>query len=213
MPPKEAIAFQKELATQVIIDRPLDFSRIELVAGVDVSVKNGWSQAAVVVLRMQDFSIIETALAKQPTSYPYIPGLLSFREGPVLVEAFEKLTTSPDLFLFDGIGYAHPRRIGIACHMGLWLQKPTVGCGKTRLCGEHPAPAHEKGGFVPLTHKGEEIGAVLTTRTGVKPLFISPGHLCDLPGAIEATMRCVTRFRLPEPIRCAHNAAGNFQVD
>ncbi len=206
-PPKDAIALQKELAGRVIIDRPLDFDRVKLVAGVDVSVKDGWSQAAVVVTRLPDFAVIETVTIKRPTSYPYIPGLLSFREGPVLVEAFQKLTCEADLFLFDGIGYAHPRRIGIASHMGLWLNKPTIGCGKSRLCGTHGAPLPEKGGAVPLMDRGDTIGSVVTTRTGCKPLFISPGHLCDLPGAVVATLRCTTRYRLPEPVRLAHKAA------
>lgn len=207
LPPKDAIQLQKALARQVISDRPVDFSKITLVAGVDVSVKSGWSQAAVIVTRMPDMEVIETSLARRETSYPYIPGLLSFREGPVLVEAFRKLSVTPDLLLFDGIGIAHPRRIGIASHMGLWLNLPTVGCGKSRLCGEHDIPSPDKGGFVPLTHRGETIGAVLTTRPGVAPMIISPGHLCDLPSAITATMVCLTRFRLPEPVRFAHKAA------
>lgn len=207
LPPKEAIALQKELAARVVTDRPLDLDAVKLVAGVDVSVKDGFSQAAVVVLRMTDFAIVETVTARQPTAYPYIPGLLSFREGPVLVEAFEKLELEPDLFLFDGIGIAHPRRIGIACHMGLWLNKPSIGCGKSRLCGRHALPAPDKGGSVPLVDRGETIGAVLTTRAGCKPLFISPGHLCDLQGAVAATMLCTTCYRLPEPTRLAHKAA------
>lgn len=197
LPPKDAIRLQKELAEQIVSDRPVDFSRLTLVAGVDVSVQNGWSQAAVIVTSLPDMDVVETSIARQETSYPYIPGLLSFREGPVLVEAFRKLKTIPDLFLFDGIGIAHPRRIGIASHMGLWLGIPTIGCGKSRLCGAHDAPSPDKGGFVPLTHRGETIGVALTTRAGVAPMIISPGHLCDLPSAIAVTMGCVRRFRLP----------------
>jgi len=211
LPPKYAIQLQKQLAAQVISDCPLDFNAISLVAGVDVSVKNGWSQAAVTVSSFPDMTLIEIVLARQETCYPYIPGLLSFREGPVLVEAFRKLRTVPDLFLFDGIGIAHPRRIGIASHMGLWLNLPTVGCGKSRLCGVHDTPSPRKGCFAPITHRNEIIGVALTTRTGVSPMIISPGHLCDLPSAIDATMRCVGRFRLPEPIRHAHRAAGVFE--
>ncbi|MEN3931230.1 deoxyribonuclease V [Microvirga sp. W0021] len=207
LPPKEAIALQKKLAGQVIIDRPLDLSKVKLVAGVDVSVKDGWSQAAVVIIHLPDFHIIETVLAKQQTAYPYIPGLLSFREGPVLVEAFEKLQNIPDLFLFDGFGYAHPRRIGIASHMGLWLDKPTIGCGKTRLCGKYDTPSPQKGESAELVDKGETIGAALTTRDHCNPMFISAGHLCDLDSAIAATMLCTGRYRLPEPTRLAHKAA------
>lgn len=207
LPPKEAIALQKKLATEVIIDRAVDFDQVRLVAGVDVSVKDGWSQAAVVVTRLPDFAVVEAVTVKRETCYPYIPGLLSFREGPVLVEAFEQLAAEPDLFLFDGIGLAHPRRIGIACHMGLWLEKPTVGCGKSRLCGRHAAPALDKGGSVPLIDHGEIIGSVLTTRNGCKPMFISPGHLCDMASAVTATMLCITRYRLPEPVRLAHRTA------
>ncbi len=133
--PAQAIALQQQLVKEVIYDRPLDLDNIRLVAGVDVSVKENVSQAAVVVLRFPELTIIETSLFQMPTPFPYIPGLLSFREGPALEEAFKKLQNEPDVFIFDGMGRAHPRRIGIATHMGLWLQKPTIGCGKTLLVG------------------------------------------------------------------------------
>jgi len=208
--PDEAVSLQKELRHEIIADRPIDIDRIRLVAGVDVSVKNGRSQAAIVVVTFPDFQPVETVLAQGPTPFPYIPGLLSFREGPVLQEAFEKLQAEPDAFLFDGMGIAHPRRIGIASHMGLWLQRPTVGCGKTRLVGRHAALPEEKGASAPLIDKGETIGVALRTRTGTNPMFISPGHLADIRTATDLVMRCTPKYRLPEPIRMAHNAAGQF---
>jgi deoxyribonuclease V len=209
--PQEAIALQKMLAAEVISNQPIDINTVRWVAGVDVSVKDNVSQAAVVVSTFPDLHPVETVLAQQPTPFPYIPGLLSFREGPVLVEAFEKLQQTPDVFIFDGMGIAHPRRIGIASQMGLWLQKPTIGCGKTHFVGSYDEPRQERGAWSELRDKGELIGAVLRTRAGVKPVYISPGHLADLPTAIELVLRCVTKYRLPEPIRLAHNAAGGFE--
>ncbi len=212
--PEAAIALQKAMVHEVIYDRPLDLSAVKLVAGVDVSVKNDgrrdMSQAAVVVLSYPDLQIIETVRASMPTPFPYIPGLLSFREGPVLEEAFAKLQHEPDVFIFDGMGRAHPRRMGIATHMGLWLQKPTIGCGKTLFVGTYVEPPNERAGYADLVHKGEVIGVILRTRPAVKPVYISPGHLIDLPSSIELVMRCTTKYRLPEPIRAAHNAAGIF---
>ncbi|MGO4707260.1 deoxyribonuclease V [Microvirga sp. 2MCAF38] len=210
--PQEAISLQKKLKNEVISKRPIDLDKISLVAGVDVSVKNEQSQAAVVVMTFPGFVPVETVLARCPTPFPYIPGLLSFREGPVLEEAFEKLESDPDVFLFDGMGIAHPRRIGIASHMGLWLQRPTIGCGKTLLCGRYSDLGEEKGSFAPLIDKGETIGVALRTRTAKNPMFISPGHMADIPTAMELVLRCSPKFRLPEPIRLAHNAAGRFAV-
>ncbi|TNC65164.1 deoxyribonuclease V [Rubellimicrobium roseum] len=209
--PSEAVALQQELRAEVVADRPFDLAGLRLIAGVDVSVKENVSQAAVVVASFPDFRVVDVARAMRPTPFPYVPGLLSFREGPVLEEAFESLTTEPDLFLFDGNGIAHPRRIGIASHMGLWLSRPTVGSAKTRLTGRHEPVPPEKGAWAPLMDKGEVIGAALRTRAGTNPVFVSPGHLIDLPSAIDLVMRCSPRFRLPEPIRLAHNAAGAFE--
>lgn len=209
--PAEAIALQRELRDEVVSDRPIDLSKVELVAGVDVSVKDGQSQAAIVVVTYPGFLPVETVLARHPTPFPYVPGLLSFREGPVLEEAFGRLEAEPDVFLFDGMGIAHPRRIGIASHMGLWLERPTIGCGKTLLCGRYRDLPEEKGGMAPLIDKGETIGVALRTRTGTNPLFISPGHLTDIPTAAELVLRCALKYRLPEPIRLAHNAAGEFR--
>jgi deoxyribonuclease V len=205
--PADAIALQQEMRRDIVADRPISLDDVHLIAGVDVSVKDEMSRAAIVVLTFPDFQHVDTVLATAPTPFPYVPGLLSFREGPVLEEAFAELATIPDVFLFDGMGIAHPRRIGIASHMGLWLEKPTIGCGKTRLVGHHPALGEERGAAAPLMHRGEQIGVVLRTRTGCNPLFISPGHLADIDSAAELVLRCAPRFRLPEPIRQAHKAA------
>lgn len=218
--PTQAIALQKDLRSQ-IIHAPLDIEQVKLVAGVDVSVKNGMSQAAVVVCALPDFSVIETVCARLPTPFPYVPGLLTFREGPVLIEAFSRLCHEPDVFLFDGMGIAHPRRMGVAAHMGLLLDRPSIGCGKSRLCGYHDEPGSAKGASAPLRDKirgevkreaGDEevIGMVLRTRANVSPVFISPGHRADIATSVSLTMRCISRYRLPEPIRLAHRAAGEF---
>jgi deoxyribonuclease V len=208
--PDEAIALQRQLVKEVIYDRPLKLDTIRLVAGVDVSVKDSVSQAAVVVASFPDLRPVETVRWQMPTPFPYIPGLLSFREGPVLEEAFRRLEHEPDVFIFDGMGRAHPRRIGIATHMGLWLQRPTIGCGKTRLTGKYVEPPNERGAQSDLVDRGEVIGVILRTRAGVKPVYISVGHLADLPSSVELVMRCTSRYRLPEPIRYAHNAAGRY---
>jgi deoxyribonuclease V len=208
--PAEAIALQRRLKPELITRTPIDLARVRLVAGVDVSVKNARSRAAIVVVALPDFRHVETATAEQATPFPYVPGLLSFREGPVLEEALGKLTVAPDVFLFDGMGIAHPRRIGIASHMGLWLERPTIGCGKTLLCGDHDEVGPTRGSFAPLVDRGETIGVALRTRANVAPIFVSPGHRTDLGSAIGLVLACTPRWRLPEPIRMAHNAAGDF---
>lgn len=210
MTPQEAIVLQKNLAAQVDTRTLIDLDRLELVAGVDVSVKNNTSQAAIVVLTFPEMQIVETALAEIPTPFPYITGLLSFREGAVILEAQKKLQSQPGVYIFDGQGIAHPRRIGIASHIGLWWDVPTVGCGKTWLIGQHGELAPEKGSYELLKDKGEDIGVVLRTRTNVKPVYVSVGHKATLETAWELVLRCATRYRLPEPIRAADHAAGNF---
>lgn len=208
--PAQAIQLQNEMAKQVVYDRPLDLNAARLVAGVDVSVKENTSHAAVVVVKFPELTPVETVTATMPTPFPYIPGLLSFREGPVLEEAFQQLQNVPDVFIFDGMGRAHPRRIGIASHMGLWLGKPTIGCGKTLLTGKYIEPENERGAYADLVDRKEVIGAILRTRVNTKPVYISVGHLADLPTSVELVMRCSPKYRLPEPIRYAHNAAGDF---
>jgi deoxyribonuclease V len=208
MLPGEAIQLQRDLAAQVITDQPLPLTAVRLVAGVDVSVKDNVSRAAVVVLRYPELDVIETVKAERPTTFPYVPGLLSFREGAVIVDALRKLQATPDVFVFDGQGTIHPRRIGIACHIGLWLDRPTVGCAKSRLVGHAEALPAAKGSWVPLVDRGETVGVVLRTRTNIKPVFVSVGHRATLDDARQLVLSCTTRYRLPEPTRAAHHAAG-----
>lgn len=205
--PKEAVAIQKSLQSHVNLTD--DFGEIKTVAGVDVGFEknNTVTRAAVAVLDFQTLEVVETAIAHRPTSFPYIPGLLSFREVPCVLEAMLKLSEEPDLLLCDGQGIAHPRRFGIAAHLGLLLDIPSVGVGKSRLTGTYDEPGAEKGSSAPLMDKGEQIGTVLRTRTNVKPLFISPGHRVSIETAPQLVMKCITRFKLPETTRLAHKLA------
>lgn len=210
--PEAAVALQRTMASQVVYDVALPLDKVRLVAGVDVSVKENVSHAAVVVLTFPDLQVVETVTNTLPTPFPYIPGLLSFREGPVLEAAFAQLQHEPDVLIFDGMGRAHPRRLGIASHLGLWLDKPTIGCGKTLLTGRYVEPPQERGASAPLMWRDELIGAILRTRVNTKPVYISPGHRIDLESALAVVMACTPKYRLPEPIRAAHNAAGAFSV-
>lgn len=205
--PKAAIALQRELAPHLISDTPIALDRLSSVAGVDVSVRRKRSRAAVVVMSYPELDTIEISRAERETSFPYIPGLLAFREGPVILDALRQLRCQPDAFIFDGMGQIHPRKMGIAAHLGLWLQRPTVGCGKTHFIGDFVEPAAEKGSSSALIYRDEQIGAVLRTRAKVKPVYVSVGHLADLASAVKLTLSATTRFRLPEPVRAAHNEA------
>jgi deoxyribonuclease V len=205
---REAIALQRRLAAMVRVENLLP-AVLHTVAGVDVSYQRFGELffAAVVVLRLSDGTVVEEATARRRVSFPYVPGLLSFRELPVVLEAFRRLKAVPDAVLVDGQGIAHQRRLGLASHLGLWLDLPTVGCAKSRLCGEHDPPGTNRGDRTPLLLDGAEVGTVLTTRQGVKPLFVSPGHKVDVAAAAELTLRCAVRYRLPEPTRLAHHLA------
>ena len=205
--PKAAIALQRELAPRLIGDAPLALERIASVAGVDVSVRGEISRAAVVVMGYPQLEVLEIARAERKTVFPYIPGLLAFREGPVVLDALRQLRSAPDAFIFDGMGQIHPRKMGIAAHLGLWLRRPTIGCGKTHYIGEFAQPSQDKGSSSPLLYRDEQIGAVLRTRAKVKPVYVSVGHLADLDSALHLVMAVTTRFRLPEPVRAAHRAA------
>ncbi|MAR92994.1 MAG: deoxyribonuclease V [Pseudomonadota bacterium] len=209
--PEQAITLQQQWRRQVITEDLL--GPVTHVAGVDVGFEdqNKVTRAAIVVLSYPDLQVVDSALARLPTHYPYIPGLLSFREMPAILRAYEQLRVIPDLLLCDGQGIAHPRRFGIACHLGLWLDKPAIGVGKSRLVGKHAEPPAEKGHWTPLLDDNEVIGAVLRTRVGVKPLYISPGHRISLEGAVHWVMACVTRFKLPETTRQAHHLASNLK--
>ncbi|WP_372794380.1 deoxyribonuclease V [Pontiella sp.] len=205
--PKKAIAIQKALQSHVNLTD--DFGEIKTVAGVDVGFEknNTITRAAIVVLDFQTLEVLESAVAHHPTSFPYVPGLLSFREVPCVLEAMLKLSAEPDLLLCDGQGIAHPRRFGIAAHLGLLLDIPAIGVGKSRLTGSHDEVPPEKGAHVPLMDKDEQIGVVLRTRTNVKPLYISPGHRVSIETAPGLVMQCVTRYKLPETTRHAHRLA------
>ncbi len=204
--PREAIALQQRLRERVI--RRRTFRRLRLVAGVDVSVKDDLSRSAVVVLTFPEMEVVESATAERPVEFPYVPGLLAFREVPVIREAVRKLSTRPELLLVDGHGYAHPRRFGVACHLGVELDVPSIGCGKSLFVGRHREPAAKRGGRARLHHGGEAIGTVLRTRDGVRPIFVSIGHRIDLATAVRVVLRCCTKYRLPEPIRYADMLAG-----
>ncbi len=207
--PKEAVALQRRLAGQVeTADR---IGPLRRVAGTDVGFEDAGrtTRAAVAVLAFPELTVIETVVVREPTRFPYIPGLLSFREAPALLAALERLPTPPDLLLVDGQGRAHPRRFGLACHLGLLTGLPAIGVGKTRLTGQHDDPGPQKGDWAPLVDRGETIGAVLRTRAGVAPLFISPGHRVGLATALRLTLACTTRFRLPETTRAAHHLASD----
>ncbi len=205
--PKEAIAIQKSLLDRVVLHD--DFGEIKTVAGVDVGFEenNTITRAAIAVLDFESMELIESVIARRPTTFPYVPGLLSFREIPAVLEAMLKLEAVPDLLLCDGQGIAHPRQFGIAAHLGLLTDIPAVGVAKSRLIGTHAEVPKEKGNHVPLLHKGDQIGVVLRTRANVKPLFISPGHRVGMESAIRFVMHCTTRYRLPETTRWAHKLA------
>ena len=202
----EAAAIQRELSGRV--SRRNTATEVALVAGVDISYKASRARAAVVVLEHATQAIVEVRTAQRALRFPYVPGLLSFREIPAALAAWEKLTMTPDLVLVDGQGIAHPRRFGLAAHLGLVLNLPTIGCAKTRLIGSHQEPAPEAGARTRLIDRGEVIGAVVRTRSGVKPLYVSIGHRVDLRSAIRHVLGCTRGFRLPEPQRLAHHAAG-----
>jgi deoxyribonuclease V len=205
--PAEAVAQQRELAPLVVREDRL--GEVRRVAGIDVGFEAGGSvtRAAVAVLDFPSLALVEQALARRPTTFPYVPGLLSFREAPAVLEALAQLAAPPDLILYDGQGLAHPRRIGIASHVGLLSRIPTIGVAKTRLVGEFEEPGTERGAWSPLFHRGEEIGAVLRTRTGVAPLYVSTGWGVSLPTAIRWVLACAPKFRLPETTRQAHRLA------
>ena len=204
---QEAIAIQDSLRDQVV--REDRFGAIKTVAGIDVGFEDGGgvTRAAVVVLRYPELELAETAVIRRPTTFPYIPGLLSFREGPAVLEAIDRLRALPDLLICDGQGFAHPRRLGLACHLGLWTGLPSIGAAKSRLIGQHESIGEKRGDWQPLWDAGELIGAALRTRPGAKPLYISTGHRIGLETAIGMVLACTRAYRLPEPTRQAHRLA------
>ena len=200
----EAIELQKRLAGQVRIE-PLP-ADARLIAGADVSILKARNEliAGVVLWDLQERKVVEQTVVRGQARFPYVSGLLSFREAPAVLKAFEELRHQPDVALFDGQGYAHPRRFGLACHLGVLLNMPSIGCAKSRLIGEYVEPASPRGSWTDLVHGDEAIGAVLRTRDGISPLYISIGHRANLRTSIDLVLRCCTRYRLPEPTRLAH---------
>jgi deoxyribonuclease V len=207
--PAQARAIQNELRAHVI--RKDAFGAVKYVAGVDVGFEDGGAvtRAAVVVLSFPDLQLIEQAVAKRPTSFPYVPGLLSFREIPAVLDALAQLNTQPDLLLCDGQGIAHPRRLGIASHLGVLTGWPTIGVAKSLLIGVHAEVPAARGGWAPIGHGDEIIGAALRTRIKVRPVYVSIGHKVSLNSAIDHVMCCTTRYRLPETTRLADRLASN----
>lgn len=188
--------------------------KIKTAAGIDCAFSKDKKRicAVIMLLSLPDFEVVETVSAVEKVTFPYIPGLLSFREGPVCLKAASKLRANPDVFIIDGQGTAHPRRLGLACHLGLFLNRPTIGCAKSRLTGYFDEPGIEKGDYSWLKDTDEIIGAVVRTRKNVKPVFISVGNKCLLKDAIRMTLACATRFRLPEPTRLAHQAVSKLRL-
>ena len=202
--PREAVELQKSLRERVRL-KPLT-KKIKTIAGADISFNKFESTvyAGLVVLSLPGLEVVEEVGVVSETKFPYVPGLLSFRESPSVLEAWAKLRTEPDAVMFDGQGIAHPRRVGIASHVGLLINRPTLGCAKSVLVGKYEEPGPERGSWAELVDKGEVVGAAVRTKTKVQPIFVSPGHLIDLEGAIGLTLQCDGGYRQPEPTRRAH---------
>jgi deoxyribonuclease V len=200
--PQEAIKIQKDLKSNISLKK--SFNKIDKIAGVDVSYYQNKMIAGVIIFKFPNLKIIERQSFVASINFPYIPGLLTFREGPSILSAFKKIKNEPDIILFDGQGIAHPRRMGIATHLGLFLDRPTIGCAKSRLSGKYISVGEQKGDYTPLKEGEEVLGVVLRTRKGVKPIFLSPGHKIDLPDSIEIVLKCIVKYRLPLPVREAH---------
>jgi len=204
----QALDIQLRLASQV--SRSNEVATPRFIAGVDISVNRaqGMATGAVVVLNYPELRLVETKIVNGELGFPYVPGLLSFREAPLTLAACQRLTLTPDLILVDGQGIAHPRRMGLASHLGLFLNTPTIGCAKSLLCGQHEEPGDELGSYTEVVDGGETIGAALRTKLGTKPIYVSIGHKVDLQAAIYWVLECCRGYRLPEPTRLAHLAAG-----
>lgn len=203
----EAIQIQEGLRDCIILKNP--FLKVQTVGGADVaySKNNNLLFGAITVLSFPEMKPIDEATACGEVSFPYVPGLFAFREGPVLLEAYQKLKAKPDLIIFDGHGIAHPKQFGLACHLGLWLDLPSIGCAKTPLIKAIRPPGASKGSFSWIYFEGKKVGAVLRTRQGVKPVFVSPGHRIDLTTSIRIILATCQRYRIPEPLRRAHQTA------
>lgn len=211
--PAQAIEIQKQLAYEVVAEDKFE-TPITTVAGIDLGydAKNDVSRAVVVVLSFPGLELLESSEAKMPIQFPYVPGLLSFRETPVAIKALEKLTLAPDVILCDGQGLAHPRRFGIACHIGLIADVPTIGVAKSLLVGKYENLGEERGSVAPLVHRGEEVGVALRTKNKVQPVFVSVGHLINLETATRIVLDCAPKYRLPETTRLADKMASYRKI-
>ncbi len=213
------LSYSRAREVQADLACKVEFTRLKkrpkLLAGIDCAFSKDGERvfAAVIVLRLPQFELVEMVNAARKVTFPYIPGLLSFREAPVCIAAVEKLRSSPDVFIIDGQGIAHPRRLGLAAHLGLFFERPTIGCAKSRLTGDFEEPSLEKGAHTLLTAQSETIGAVVRTRTGVKPVFVSVGNKCVLDDAIRIVLACAVKYRLPEPTRLADQAVGKLKLE
>ncbi|MGQ9632067.1 MAG: deoxyribonuclease V [bacterium] len=209
----EAKEIQRKLRAQLILKR--GFSEIKLVAGSDVSFFKSEDRffAAVVVLTYPNLDLVEEATAEGSVDFPYIPGLLSFREAPILLRAFERISHIPDVIIFDGQGIAHPRGFGLASHMGMILDVPSLGCAKSKLFGSYREPGHNPGDFSPLKYNDKVIGAALRTKLNTEPVFVSPGHKIDLKSSIEVVMATCRGYRIPEPTRQAHISVNKARAE
>jgi deoxyribonuclease V len=210
--PAEAIEFQRRLRDRVIPHPPPDFAP-RLVAGADISIARESTRgyAGVVIIDAKTMRTTEQATAAVDITFPYIPGLLSFRELPAVARAWERLTHLPDVLIFDGAGYAHPRRFGLACHGGVMLGVPSIGCAKSILVGSHAPLGAERGSTAPLVHRGEVVGMAVRTRSNVHPVYISIGHLMDLPTAVEIVLSMTAGYREPETTRRAHRLVNELR--
>src|SRR6516165_239293 len=199
--PRQAMRLQERLRQRLVLEDRLD--RVQFVAGADLAFdpETDVAFAGVIIYRLPSLDEVERRTARRKLRFPYVPGLLSFRESPVLLAAFRLLRTEPDVILVDGHGLAHPRRFGIACHLGLLLDRPTIGCAKSLLVGEHPEPGGRAGSAVPLMLDGEVVGVVLRTRDRVKPIYVTQGHRVSLETAVEIVKGCLDGFRIPKPTR------------
>lgn len=203
----EAIALQKEMSSRLVLEPPAGFAP-RLVAGADISMSRGSrvAYAGVVVIDAATMETVDNAGAASAIVFPYVPGLLSFRELPALEPAWERLTRRPDVVVFDGHGYAHPRRFGLACHGGVLFGLPSVGCAKTILVGEHEPLGPERGARAPLVHKGEVVATAIRLRERAAPVFVSPGHMMDVETAVQVVLAVSAGYREPETTRRAHRA-------
>lgn len=200
--PDEAIAIQQRLRAEMPPEEPIALDQIHTVAGVDASYRE-IGRAAIAVFSFPDLALIEQVTATREVTFPYVPGLLAFREAPVVLAALERLRLRPDLLMFDAQGYAHPRRLGLARHLGAYLNQPSIGCAKSRLIGSYDEPAQDAGAWSPLMDGDEEIGRVVRTKARTRPVFVSVGYRITLPLAVEIVLRCTRGYRLPEPTRIA----------